>query len=259
METKFILINNLTESLVFELWDYNDHRKNSVLGYASFELQKLMEDATLEGIEAPVLKDGKDRGVLRFDMSFYPVLKPEEQEVPDTSELNMLKSCSTMLIVWAEVGIVRLTLHQAKDLDHTKSMTGDLNPLCKVHLGNSRDPVHTTARMKHTNNPVWESSVEFLCSDKSTSVITVRVVDDRDFLKDPVIGYMGIRLEDLLNPETKEKARDWWPLSGCKSGKLRMSAEWKPLDMAGSLHGADQYVPPIGVVRLWLQKATDVK
>ena len=29
--------------------------------------------------------------------------------------------------------------------------------------------------------------------------------------------------------------------------------------MAGSLHGADQYVPPIGVVRLWLQKATDVK
>lgn len=29
--------------------------------------------------------------------------------------------------------------------------------------------------------------------------------------------------------------------------------------MAGSLHGADQYVPPIGVVKLWLQKATDVK
>ena len=29
--------------------------------------------------------------------------------------------------------------------------------------------------------------------------------------------------------------------------------------MAGSLHGADQYMPPIGVVRLWLKKATDVK
>ena len=51
----------------------------------------------------------------------------------------------------------------------------------------------------------------------------------------------------------------WWPLSGCSSGKIRLSAEWKPLNMAGSLHGANQYVPPIGVVRLWLKKAVDVK
>jgi Ca2+-dependent lipid-binding protein len=35
--------------------------------------------------------------------------------------------------------------------------------------------------------------------------------------------------------------------------------EWKPLNMAGSLQAANQYVPPIGVVKLWLQKAVDVK
>jgi hypothetical protein len=29
--------------------------------------------------------------------------------------------------------------------------------------------------------------------------------------------------------------------------------------MAGSLHGADAYTPPIGAVRLWIQKAVDVK
>ena len=87
-------------------------------------------------------------------------------------------------------------------------------------------------------------------------MITVKVVDERDFLKDPVVGYMSVRLRDLLTAEISE-GRDWWPLS--KTGKIRISAQWKPLQMAGALSGVSQYVPPIGVVRLWLQKATDVK
>ncbi|KAH9949508.1 tricalbin [Amylocystis lapponica] len=219
METKFLLVNSLTESLVMSLLDYNEHRKDTEL-------------------ESAILKDGKERGTLRYDVSFYPVLKAEAgqggiEEIPDT-----------------KVGIVRLTVHQAKDLDPSKSMSGDLNPFVKVHLGGTKKPVHTGARVKHTNNPVWETSTEFLCTDKTGSVVTVQV--------DPVVGYMSIRLEDLLNA-SKEAGRDWWPLSGCRSGKVRLGVEWKPLNMAGSLHGADQYVPPIGVVRLWLQKATDVK
>lgn len=162
-----------------------------------------------------------------------------------------------LLTIFTEVGIVRLTLHQAKDLDHTKVMSGDINPFAKVLLSANAPPIHSTPKVKHTLNPVWESSTEFLCSDKHSSVVTVKVIDDRDFLKDPMIGYLSIKLEDLL--EAKKTARDWWPLSGCRSGRVRMSAEWKPLNMAGSLHGADQYVPPIGIVRLWMQKATDVK
>ncbi|EJD04407.1 tricalbin [Fomitiporia mediterranea MF3/22] len=245
-ETKFLLINSLAEQLVLTVFDWNEHRKDSELGAATFDLSKLGEDAVQEGIETKVLKDGKERGELRFDLSFYPVLKPQkidggkEEELPDT-----------------KVGIVRLTLHQAKDLDHTKIMSGDLNPFAKVFLSSNAPPVHSTPRVKHTFNPVWESSTEFLCSDKHSSVITVKVVDDRDFLKDPMLGYLSIKLEDLL--EAKKTARDWWPLSGCRSGRMRMSAEWKPLNMAGSLHGADRYVPPIGIVRLWMQKATDVK
>lgn len=152
---------------------------------------------------------------------------------------------------------MRLTLHQAKDLDHTKVLTGDINPFAKVLLSAKSPPIYKTPVVKHTFNPVWESSTEFLCSDKHTSVVTVKIIDDRDFLKDPMIGYLSIKLEDLL--EAKKTTRDWWPLSGCKTGRLRMSAEWKPLNMAGSLHGADSYVPPIGIVRLWMKKATDVK
>jgi Ca2+-dependent lipid-binding protein len=153
---------------------------------------------------------------------------------------------------------VRLTLHQAKELDQSKSTLGDLNPFAKIFVGNNTTPQLATKPLKHTTTPVWDASTEFLCSDRKTSTITIKVIDDRDFLKDPVIGYMSVRLEDLL-AAGKDASRDWWPLSNCKSGRVRLTAEWKPLNMAGSLHGADSYVPPIGVVRLHLEKATDVK
>lgn len=153
---------------------------------------------------------------------------------------------------------MRFTVHQAKDLDTTKPRTADLNPYAKVFLGNSGVPIHTTARVKHTVQPIWESTTEFLCTNRASSIVTVNVIDDRDFLKDPVVGSLSVRLEDVLKAR-KEAGRDWWPLSGCKSGRLRLTVEWKPLNMAGGLHGADQYVPPVGAVRLWLKKATDVK
>jgi Ca2+-dependent lipid-binding protein len=134
----------------------------------------------------------------------------------------------------------------------------ELKPYANVFLGNSPTPFHTTSRAKHTSQPVWESSTEFLCPNRSSCIITVKVVDDRDFAKDPTMGYLSVRLQDLLEARG-EAGRDWWQLSGCNSGRLRLTAEWKPLNMAGSLYGADQYTPPIGAVRLWLKNATDVK
>ena len=97
METKFILVNSLQESLVLNIMDYNDHRSNSLLGSISFGLDVLEQDATQEDISRPILKDGKDRGELRFDVNFYPVIslsKTSEgtvQKLPETStSLNVL-------------------------------------------------------------------------------------------------------------------------------------------------------------------------
>lgn len=156
-----------------------------------------------------------------------------------------------------DVGIVRLTIHQAKELDTGKAVTGDLNPFAKVYFGEHGSTIHRTQIIKHSNNPIWESPIEFLCTDKQSTIIKIKVVDDRDFLKDPVLGRISVRLEHLL--AAISEGRDWWPLDHCKTGKIRISCQWKPLEMAGALSGVDQYTPPIGVVRLWLHRATDVK
>lgn len=93
METKFILVNSLQEQLVLTVFDYNERRKHTSLGAALFEMNKLVEDAVFEGVELPILKDGKDRGLIRFDVSYYPVLKPQivdgQEQLPETSLYNI--------------------------------------------------------------------------------------------------------------------------------------------------------------------------
>lgn len=70
------------------LYDYNDHRKDTLLGTTTFKLAKLQDDATQENIESRILIDGKENGELRYDVSFYPVLTPEEtqSDLPDSSQ-----------------------------------------------------------------------------------------------------------------------------------------------------------------------------
>lgn len=173
-----------------------------------------------------------------------------EEPLPETCELYMLSSSFLAKGLLLAAGIVRLTIHQAKELDASKSMSKDLNPFARVYTTSSKKPIYETKRPKHTLTPVWESATEFLCADRPSSVITVKIIDDRDFLSDPVVGYLRVKLQDLLKAKT-EVGKDWWPLSGCKSGRIRLTAEWKPLNIAGGLQGADQYTPAIGIIRLW--------
>lgn len=244
-ETQFILINSLADILNLTLWDQNDHRGDSDLGTVTQELATLSDDAEQEGIVGRVLQGGKDRGELRYDLSFFPVLKP--QKAADGT-MEPLPETAT--------GIVRLTLHQAKDLDITREH-GDLNPFARIYLGGSRKPVHTTQTLKRSNAPIWESHCEFLVPDKYSSIISLQIIDSKNFAQDPTLGKLSVKLVDLL--EARARGQDWLPLQGSRAGKVRLTAEWKPVAMTGSMDGAAAYVAPIGILRIWLKNAVDVK
>ncbi|EIW70089.1 hypothetical protein TREMEDRAFT_71520 [Tremella mesenterica DSM 1558] len=244
-ETHFVLLNNLAEVLALQLYDYNEHRPDNLLGTATQELQTLQEDNEQEGLVGKIIGGGKDRGELRYDIAWYPVLKPAKnpdgtfEALPDT-----------------QTGIVRLTLHQAKDLDISRKH-GNLNTYARVFLGGSKEEAYRTKTMKHSNQPIWESAFEFLVPEKNNSVITLQVVDVQEFATDPTLGVMTIRLTDLL--EAHERQQDWFPLRNSRAGKIRLTAEWKPVSMPGSMNASSAYVPPIGILRIWLKRAVDVK
>lgn len=65
-----ILLNdgNMHETLTLTVLDHNEHRKDTVLGVASFELALLVEDATQEGIVGKILREGKDSGEVVFNV-----------------------------------------------------------------------------------------------------------------------------------------------------------------------------------------------
>lgn len=244
-ETHFILINSLADILAFSVFDYNDHRPDSLLGTVTQELAGLADDAEQESIVSRVISGGKDRGELRYDMSYFPVLQPTKNpdgtiEAPPDSQ----------------TGIVRFFIHQAKDLDIARQH-GDLSPFVKVFLGGSKTEVHRTQIMKHAPQPIWESHTEFLVPEKNNSVVTLQVINTKDFAPDPKLGNLSVKLSDLL--EAGERQQDWFPLQNSRAGKIRLSAVWKPVAMTGALDGASTYTPPIGILRIHLKKAIDVK
>jgi len=94
-------------------------------------------------------------------------------------------------------------------------------------------PIYSTRTLKRTTSPAWESSTEFLVTDKTAAIIGLKVIDERGLSVDPTLGYLNVKLDDLL--EAKNQGKDWFPLSGCASGRVRLSAEWKPVMMAGGV------------------------
>jgi Ca2+-dependent lipid-binding protein len=93
----------LTDALALTVMDFNDHRKDTELGVANFDLASLQADAEQEDLKLPILKAGKTMGELRSSINFYPVLQPAKladgtlDAVPETRS-----------------GICRITIHQAK-------------------------------------------------------------------------------------------------------------------------------------------------
>lgn len=104
---------------------------------------------------------------------------------------------------------------------------------------------------------MWEASTEFLVTSKDNAVIGVKVIDNKGFASDPTMGYVNVKLADILAANARQQ--DWFPLSGAQSGKIRMSADFRPVAMAGAINSSRDFRPPIGVVRIWMKRAVDLK
>ncbi|POW18700.1 hypothetical protein PSHT_05469 [Puccinia striiformis] len=241
----FLLIHSLNEILTMEIMDYNEVRKDTSIGTASIDLQTLVTEPEQESLTIPIMHQGKPRGEIRLSMVYHPCLVPKQLENGETEPIPETTA-----------GVARLVLHQAKELDYKRSGTSNLSSYAKIYLNGQQ--ILKTPVIKRTNNPVWEAFTEVLISSKPDAVFTIHMYDDRHG-EDPKIGTVTVKLADLLELTTGEQKLDWFPLVGAKSGKLRLSAVWKGVMMAGAINGASAYTPPIGVLRFHFDKAEDLK
>jgi len=244
-ETHYIIVTSFNDSLDIEVFDYNDIRKDKKLGAASFALEGVEEVYEHENQRLELNNDGKARGQLLCDIRFFPVLEPKKLE---DGTVEPLPESNT--------GILRFTVEQAKDLDGTKSLVGLLNPYATLLLNGKE--IHTTKKLKRTNNPIWDNgSKEILITNRKNAVLGLAIKDDRDIAGDQLIGTYSIKLEDIL--DFMAKGQDWYNLSGVKTGRAKLMAQWKPVTISGVASGTGGYVTPVGVMRVHFQSAKNLR
>lgn len=243
-ETHYVIINSFNDSLDIQVYDKNDFRKSKLLGVGSFPLETIEELNVFENERLEVISDGKARGTISCDLRFFPVLgstKNEDGIEEPPPESNQ--------------GILRFNVQQAKDLDGTKSLVGQLNPYAVMFLNGKE--IHQTKKLKRTNNPIWDNgSKEILITDRKKTKLGVTVKDDRDLAGDQVLGKYQIKLDEML--ECMEQGKEWYHLAGASTGRINMTAQWKPVAISG-IAGTGGYTTPIGVMRFHFKKATDLR
>lgn len=244
-ETHYIIITSMNDSLDLEVFDWNEFRKDKELGTASFPLENLEEIYEHENERLEIKSAGKARGVLMCDIRFFPVLEPTSE--PDGQEEPPPET---------NTGILRFNVEQAKDLDGSKSIIGQLNPYA-VLLLNGKE-VHTTKKLKRTNNPIWDNgSKEILITDRKSAKLGVVIKDDRDLAGDQVLGTYQIKLEDML--DLMAKGQDWYNLAQTKTGRVKMQAQWRPVALTGIVAGTGGYQTPIGIMRFHFKGAKSLR
>lgn len=244
-ETIYVIITSFADALTLQIFDFNEFRKDKELGTATFPMEVLESEADHENLSLDIMASGRHRGSVQADIRFFPVMAggkdPETGVDEPPPELN--------------TGIAKITIEQAKDLDAGKSLVGQLNPY-GVLLLNGKE-IHITKKLKRTNNPIFtDPSKEVLITDRKTARIGLIIKDDRDLVADPVIGTYQVKLNDML--KMMEKGREWINLSGAKTGRAKMKLEWKPVALRGVV-GSGGYVTPVGVMRLHLKSARDLR
>ncbi|KAI5359326.1 Putative C2 domain, synaptotagmin-like mitochondrial-lipid-binding domain, C2 domain superfamily [Septoria linicola] len=244
-ETVSIILTSLREPLTLGIFDYNEFRKDKELGIATFDLEQLSNDHEFINQNLEVIANGRPRGAVQVDIRFFPVI--ESQKLDDGTEIPPPESLT---------GIAKFTVEQAKDLDGSKSLIGQLNPYA-VLLLNGKE-VQISQKLKRTNNPIWTNATkEMLITDRKKAKLGLIIKDDRDLASDPIIASYQIKLDDMLNLTTK--GQEWYNLAGAKTGRAKMKLQWKPVALKGGASGGNGYIDPIGVMRFHFQNAKGLK
>ena len=72
-----------------------------------------------------------------------------------------------------------------------------------------------------------------------------------------ITGSYQLKLDDML--QLMEKGQEWYNLAGAKSGRAKLTLQWKPVALSGVGAGTGGYVTPIGVMRFHFKNARDLR
>ncbi|EJS42515.1 tcb3p [Saccharomyces arboricola H-6] len=259
-ETKYLLLNSLEQKLNLKCFDFNDVRKDTVIGDLQVDLAELLQSPVLENQTADLRSGTKSKGVLHYSLHWFPVKEDTSEE--DAAERAKAKAKGEGNDENAagedededeengqtDVGIAKITLQKVKYLDRTSSMTGSLSPCAELFIDGQKVKSYRTLR--RINEPSWGETIEVLVPSKSNSKFVLKIFDDRMNGKVQICEYSS-SLDDVIS--ALDSAQE--SVKGSPQGDIYLDISWKSIEMTGSFAAANSVIEPIGCIKLDVKDA----
>lgn len=245
LETKYLLISALDQNhLTFNVFHMvPDKMLDTPLGIVKVPLIDFLQKEVQTGLTSKIIESGKVVGKLEYDLKWYPTI-PDAILEDGTKEHN----------IDTQVGIMKLSLFGATDLDTSKSIIGLLDPYAEVYVNN--ELIKTSRRLKKTNEPAFGVTFESLITLQAQTSIQVIV---KDSAENQIVGRLDANLQDLVFESSR--GQQWItapPVN--KDGhpaRFRIGAKWKALPLETDEINA-HIEAPIGGLRLHIRMAKDL-
>lgn len=116
----------------------------------------------------------------------------------------------------------------AKDIRWEEHVKKPSKLRVSTSLGWSARPLHVTSLSSSCDLPLWDSCFDFLCFDIASTIVVLKLVD-QSCKNSIVYGHVSLALDVLI--AAQEENREWWPLSGCLDGQLKVNSDWKIVEI----------------------------
>ncbi|KAJ2058499.1 Tricalbin-2 [Coemansia sp. S146] len=272
-ETLILLVYSKSDTIQFEVFDWNNVGKDDKIGFVSYPMQRLLEQPESEGNTMPIMMGETERGQLSFDMSYFPVSVRTTQAAAVDAAGNPLDpsveaaaqqddtagEMSDEPEIESNTGLLRLFVRSASNLAMSPALARKLSVRAEAYINKTR--VIECPEVKGTDAPSWEVGKEIFVPDRDCAMIHLRLVNTAN---ERTVGTLKLRIEDALAHQSGEAGSDWHALEGHVTGKVRLNVKWRPIlmdpDVASSLgQGKKLPTPPIGFVKLTCHEGRGLK
>ncbi|ORX72371.1 hypothetical protein DL89DRAFT_216938, partial [Linderina pennispora] len=187
-ETLMLMIYSKTDTIQFEVFDWNAVGKDEKIGLITYPMIKLLEQPELEGATLPIMMGSTERGQLTFDMSYFPVATRTTQAATVDADGNPLDPSAEA------AGSVRVRIASASNLP-AADKSGTSDPYVVATINDIK--VWKSEAIKKTLNPRWNQQTEVDIRMRSKTVLTLEVFDWNQIQSHTLLGAVTIPLAEL--------------------------------------------------------------
>lgn len=277
-ETKYLLLNDLNQKLTISCFDFNDLRKDTIIGSVEIDLREMLQNPVMENVTSDLMRGLQREGRLNYSLHWFSVKKEKdemngdvvvtdngarynsgEDKEADAETKNEKQKKEPVFDQTkdeeddyedeeTDAGIIKITLQSIKHLIDKETSSGSLSPSAVLYVDGKE--VKKFRTLKRIDEPSWGETVEVFVPSKSDGELSLKVFDESHG-KTAISTYTASLDRALASLELGQTS-----VKGDPRGDIFMNLEWKPLRITGAFAAGNAVKDPIGSLRVHVR---DVK